>query len=100
MKQETRPAGLLMTFIACAFFMLSGGAANATVLPTWVADGYREVSVSNNVTVTYLPVKVEGFASETLCNDYINDQNALVEGTNIKGYAGSQRVVATCSQQK
>lgn len=84
-----------------AFYFVVPAQAHAINLPQfWVADGYREVSAANTVTVTYIPVKVDNFASETLCNDYINDQNALVEGTNIKGYSGSQRVVATCSQQR
>lgn len=84
-----------------AFYFVAPTQAHAINLPQfWVADGYREVSAANNVTVTYLPFKADNFDSMARCESFIDEQNALVSGTNIKGYAGKQRVVATCSQQR
>ena len=75
--------------------------ANAISLPQfWVADGYREVTAANTGSITYLPFKVENLDSQSRCESLIDEQNAITVGRNIKGYAGTQRVVATCSQQR
>lgn len=88
-------------FLAALVFVVFQGNANALSLPQlWVADGYREVSAANNVVITYLPFKAENFDSQARCESYIDAQNLIVPGQNIKGYAGKQRVVADCAQQR
>lgn len=88
-------------FLAAIFFMMFQGTANASLsLQLWVADGYREVTAINSGSVSYLPVKVDNFDSLARCEAYIDEQNAMFVGQNIKNYAGKQRIVATCSQQR
>ena len=84
-----------------AFYFVVPAQAHAINLPQfWVADGYREVTATNPAAVTYLPFKADNFDSMARCESFIDEQNALAAGTNIKGYAGKQRVVAACSQQR
>ena len=84
-----------------AFYFVVPAQAHAINMPQfWSADGYREVSAVNNSAITYLPVSADNFDSMARCESWIDAQNTMVVGNNIKGYAGKQRVVATCSQQR
>ena len=88
-------------FLASIFFIMFQGNANAISLPQfWVADGYREVTAVNTGTISYLPFKSDNFDSLARCESFIDEQNSLAPGRNIKGYASAQRVVASCSQQR
>lgn len=88
-------------FLAALVFVVFQGNANAINLPQfWVADGYREVSATNTAGITYMPFKADNFDSQARCESFLDEQNAIAAGRNIKGYAGTQRVVAACSQQR
>lgn len=88
-------------FLAALVFVAFQGTANAISLPQfWTADGYREVSAGNNSAITYLPVSADNFDSMARCESWIDEQNAMAPGNNVKNYAAKQRVVATCSQQR
>ena len=91
---------LALVAIAAAYFVVPAQAHTINLPQFWTADGYREVSAANNMVVTYLPFRADNFDSMARCESFIDEQNALAVGTNIKGYAGKQRVVATCSQQR
>mgnify|MGYP006357277625 CR=1 FL=1 len=91
---------LALVAIAAAYFVVPAQAHAINLPQFWTADGYREVSAGNNSAITYLPVSAGNFDSMARCESFIDEQNALAAGTNIKGYAGKQRVVATCSQQR
>lgn len=83
------------------FYFVVPAQAHAINLPQfWTADGYREVSAGNNSAITYLQVSADNFDSMARCESWIDAQNSMVVGNNIKNYAGKQRVVATCSQQR
>lgn len=81
--------------------MIWMGHANAISLPQlWTADGYREVTAINTSMITYMPVHADNFASQALCELWIDNQNAINPVNNVKNYAAEQRVVAACSQQR
>jgi len=88
-------------FLAALVFMMFQGTANAISLPQfWTADGYREVTAVNTSGITYLPVSADNFDSLSRCESWIDEQNAMAPGQNVKNYAAKQRVVAACSQQR
>ena len=93
---------LTLVAIAAFYFVVPVQAqAHAINLPQfWTADGYREVSAGNNSAITYLPVSADNFDSMARCESWIDEQNAMAPGNNVKNYAAKQRVVATCSQQR
>lgn len=91
---------VILAAITMAYFVVPAQAHAITLPQLWVADGYREVTAINSGSVSYLPVKVDNFDSLARCEAYIDDQNAMFVGQNIKNYAGKQRIVATCSQQR
>ncbi len=88
-----------MIFV-CLMFVVFQANAHATLVPSWVADGVREVAFANSATVLVLPVKVEGFSTSELCQAYIDEQNDLELGNNLKGYPTTGKVIAACSQQR
>lgn len=91
-----------LTLVAITvFYFVVPAQAHAINLPQfWTADGYREVSAGNNSAITYLPVSADNFDSMARCESWIDEQNAMAPGNNVKNYAAKQRVVATCSQQR
>lgn len=86
--------------VTACLFGLSTFSYALTPPQFWVAEGYREVTFSNNSNVQLLPVKVDNFDSLSRCLDFIDDQNNIVTDKNLKGYAIKQKVTLACSRQR
>lgn len=80
-------------FIIAVVLLAVSSVALATEF--WVASGVRGVKSSATSTTTYLTIQAENFASSSMCQQFIADQQGLILG---KGETNT--VYAVCSKAR
>jgi hypothetical protein len=102
---------IILVVLASSFFIVNAPAQaqvqepiepvrTIEVSPSWVANGVRETTYASSSLHHMSEVNVSGFKSQTLCEQYVIDQELLAIKKSALGNAGKHVFSAACSKQR